>query len=237
MLVSVNARIKAALQPERQRWVSRLRRPAWMGTLRRLTPLSDNWGLERGTPVDRYYIDRFLMSRRSRINGRVIEVRDDRYAKRFGSADNTVDILDIDASNPNATIVTDLCSAECIPSETFDCFILTQTLHHIWDHQAAVNEVWRILRPGGSVLCTVPSVSRVAPRHASDDFWRYTPAACRALFSERFKEAAVAVETYGNALSAVAFLMGMAAEELTPDELDAADPYHPVLIAICAVKQ
>ena len=32
----------------------------WIGTLRRLTPLSQHWGADRGTPMDRYYVRRFL---------------------------------------------------------------------------------------------------------------------------------------------------------------------------------
>src|SRR5689334_3710614 len=31
-----------------------------LGDLRRLTPISRNWGFDRGQPVDRYYIENFL---------------------------------------------------------------------------------------------------------------------------------------------------------------------------------
>ena len=44
------------------------------------------------------------------------------------------------------------------------------------------------------------------------------------------------MRTDGNALAGAAFLLGMAAEELGPRRLDAADPAHPVLVTVRAVK-
>src|SRR5829696_9316780 len=67
----------------RQR-LQRLLRPAWLGTLRRITPLSRRWGADRGTPIDRWYIERFLEAHRGDIHGRVLEVKDAGYARRFG---------------------------------------------------------------------------------------------------------------------------------------------------------
>jgi hypothetical protein len=46
----------------------------------------------------------------------------------------------------------------------------------------------------------------------------------------------VSVAPYGNVLSAIAFLHGLAAEELRPEELDHHDPDYQVLIAVRAVK-
>src|SRR4029453_14668409 len=58
--------------PQRLR---RLVRPAWLGTLRRTRPLSNDFGYDRGTPVDRYYIERFLARHQSDVKGRVLEVK------------------------------------------------------------------------------------------------------------------------------------------------------------------
>src|SRR5947207_406343 len=63
----------------------RILRPARLGVLRRVEPLT-KWGAERGTPVDRYYIERFLERHRADIRGRVLEVRDSRYTDRFGTS-------------------------------------------------------------------------------------------------------------------------------------------------------
>jgi hypothetical protein len=115
--------------------------------------------------VDRYYIERFLDEERREIRGRVLEVLNREYTEQFGAGVDRSDVLDLDPANPAATIVADLAAAESIPSETFDCFILTQTLQFIFDVGAAVDHAHRVLRPGGTLLCTVPAVSRIGRRY------------------------------------------------------------------------
>jgi SAM-dependent methyltransferase len=214
----------------------RLRRPAWMGTLRRLEPLSEMWGFDRGLPIDRFYIERFLEEHRNDISGRVLEVRDDRYTTLFGRNVTARDILDVDASNRSATIIADLTAAGTIPDQTFDCFILTQTLQFIYDNGAAIQHAHRILRPGGVLLCTVPSISRISRTSEYDDFWRYTPSSCLRLFSSVFGEGKVSVSCFGNVLAEIAFLMGMATEELSERERDYNDVRYPVILGVRALK-
>jgi SAM-dependent methyltransferase len=220
----------------RQMW-QRLRRPAWLGTLRRVTPLSSEWGYERGTPVDRYYIEQFMNRHRGDIRGRVLEVRDSTYTDRFGTGVVQRDVLDLNPDNPRATLVADLTAADSIPDNLFDCFVLTQTLQFIYDVRAALGHIQRILRPGGVLLLTVPSVSRVAPRYGLEtDYWRFTAASCMALLEEAFGPGQAAVESYGNVLAGIAFLAGMAREELSARELAAHDPFFPLVIAARAIK-
>jgi SAM-dependent methyltransferase len=219
-----------------RRWLERLRRPAWLGTIRKTAPLSDHWGRDRGTPVDRYYIERFLADERSAIRGRVLEVMNADYTERFGADVARKDVLDIDPANEAATMVADLAAADSVPSDLFDCFILTQTLQYIYDVKAAVEHAHRILRPGGTLLCTVPSVSRIARLELESEYWRLTPAACSRLFGDVFAGGDVGVKAHGNVLTAVAFLVGMAAEELTRSELDHNDPFFPLLVTIRATK-
>lgn len=216
--------------------LQRLRHPAFLGTIRRTTPLSDHWGRDRGTPVDRYYIEHFLAGARNAIRGRVLEVMNTDYTRRFGAAVERSDVLDVDPANPLATIVSDLANADDIPSETFDCFILTQTLQYIYDIQSAVGNAHRILRPGGTLLCTVPTVSRIARRELQSEYWRFTAAACSRLFGDVFTGGVVDVRARGNVLSAVAFLVGMAREELSSRELDQDDPFFPVIVTVQARK-
>lgn len=237
-------RTRAAAAPTRAgdplRWrkrLARLRRPAWLGTIRRTSPLSDHWGRERGTPVDRYYIEAFLAAERHLVRGRVLEVMNADYTERFGTGVERSDVLDVDRANAAATIVADLAAAEEIPSETFDCFILTQTLQYVYDVRAAVEHAHRILRPGGTLLATVPAVSRVARQHLDAEYWRFTAAACSRLFGEVFEGGSVDVRARGNVLSAVAFLIGMAREELTSRELDVDDPFFPVVVTVRATKR
>jgi SAM-dependent methyltransferase len=222
---------------KRQRLLRRLIRPAWLGTLRRTTPLSEHWGYDRGTPVDRYYIECFLEAHRSDIHGHVLEIKDSTYTDRFGLNVARRDVLDIDPGNPHVTLVADLAAADSIPANTFDCFVLTQTLQFVSDLSAAIAHIHRVLRPGGVLLCTVPGVSRVERAYASTDYWRFTPAACSLLFNDVFGAEQVTICAYGNVLTAMAFLTGMAAEELSRRELATRAEYFPVTIATRAMKR
>ena len=158
------------------------------------------------------------------------------YTVRFGVGVETSDVLDIDPSNPSATIVADLAAADDVPSEAFDCFVLTQTLQYVYDLHAAVRHVHRILRPAGTVLCTVPTVSRIARGTLATEYWRLTALGCKRLFTDAFTGGTVDAHAHGNVLTAVAFLVGMAAEELSPRELDLADPFFPLLVTVRATK-
>lgn len=221
----------------RRERLQRLRRPAWLGTIRRTRPLSYHWGVERGTPIDRYYIDRFLLSNKDDISGRVLEVMDDRYTRRFGTRVARSDVLDVDETNEAATIHADLAARGALPADAFDCFVLTQTLQFVPQVDAAVESVRDSLSAGGVLLATVPVVSKI-DRNAgvAGDYWRFTYASSTRLFGSVFGKDNVEVSAHGNVLVSVAFLMGMAAEELKQHELDFFDEYFPLLITVRAVK-
>jgi hypothetical protein len=221
-----------------QKWLQRLLRPAWLGTLRRTTPLSDQWGFDRGTPIDRYYITHFLEKHRQDICGRVLEVQDSSYSYQYGHHVELYDVLDIDPTNPKATVIADLAAADAIPANTYDCFILTQTLHLIYDMPSAIRHAYRILRPGGVLLATLPALSRVSRGVGVEgDYWRCTVASCSTLFGEVFGVERVVVHSYGNVLGAIAFLTGLAYEELSRQELDVADPYFPLIVTVRGIKK
>src|SRR3954451_7688232 len=210
--------------PFRQR-LRRMTHPAWLGSIRRTTPLSPTWGHDRGTPIDRYYIEQFLDHNRQDIHGRVLEIKDSSYTDRFGAGVELSDVLDVDPSNPRATIVADLSRADQIPSDRYDCFVLTQTLQLIYDLNGAITHAARILRPGGVLLATLPGISRVERAYAEADYWRFTSASGAALFGAIFGPAQVSVRSYGNVLTAIAFLTGMAHEELSQPELETHDSH------------
>ncbi len=208
------------------------------GELHRVTPVSRHFGFDRGQPVDRYYIERFLAHRAGDIRGRVLEVGDDTYTRRFGGNQVSIrDVLHVKEGNPQATIVADLARADQVPSDAFDCLILTQTLHLLYDMPAAVRTIHRILKPGGVCLATVPGISQLEVGEWRDTwYWSLTERSARRLFEERFGAGAVEVASHGNVLAACAFLQGLASEELRPGELDHHDPSYPLLITIRAVK-
>ena len=209
-----------------------------LGDLKRTTPVARNWGYERGTPIDRHYIERFLEAHAADIRGAVLEVQEPDYTKRFGGDRVTrSDVIDLNASNPLATIVSDLRSAANIASDTYDCVILTQTLHVVDDMRAVIAECARILKPEGVLLVTLPCASRVCLEYGDEgDFWRVTEAGARKLFSESFPGDTLDVRARGNVLVNAAFLYGLACHELNAAEFDADDPYFPLLVTVRARK-
>jgi len=210
-----------------------------LGELRRTSPFSSTWGVDRGKPLDRHYIEGFLDRHRQDVRGWVLEVKDLGYTRMFG--DNRVtrsDVVDIDVKNEQATIHEDLARADSIPDDTYDAFILTQTLGLIFDAGAALRHACRILKPGGVLLCTVPAAGRISHEGsgADGDFWRFTEASIRRLFVEVFPVESFEITGFGNVLADSAFLYGLAAHELTPDELGIVDPALPLVYGIRAVK-
>lgn len=226
-------RLPAKSQPRRPR-VGRIR----FGDLRRLEPVSRHFGYDRGAPVDRYYIERFLGANADCIAGRVLEIGDDAYTRLFGG-DRVVrrDVLHVAAAHPGVTIVGDLTSASQVPSDAFDCVILTQTLHLIYEIQAAIKTVFRILKPGGWLLATVPGISQTSvDEWAATWHWSMTQLSLRKQLGECFPEGLVKVEAHGNVLVAISFLQGLSVTELRQEELDFRDEQYEMLITARAQK-
>ena len=208
-----------------------------LGSLKRTRPISRDYGWERGTPIDRFYIDRFLTQHTDDIRGRVLEIGDDEYTRRYGGDRVThSDVLHAAEGNPSATIVADLADAPQIADASFDCVICTQTLLLIYDVPKAVATIHRILEPGGTALITVPGVSRICREEADEwgDYWRFTSDSATRLFADEFGAQNTTTTAYGNVLTATAMLHGLAAEDLKPKQLDDHDRDFEVLIAVRA---
>lgn len=209
------------------------------GGLRRLAPVSDDWGFERGRPVDRYYIEAFLSRHARDVAGRTLEIDVDTYTRRFGGDRvRRSDVLSLTGEQPGTTLVGDLARGEELPSATFDCAIVTQTFQLIYDVRAAAETLHRMLRPGGVALLTVPGIAKTTGDREGrwGSQWSFTSLSARRLFEETFAGGSVEVTSYGNVLAAVAFLHGLAAEELTREELEHRDPAYEVVVAVRARK-
>lgn len=204
-----------------------------LGDLRRLTPLSREFGYDRGQPVDRYYIEAFLAASSNLVRGRVLEIGDRGYTERFGGDRVTrSDVLNVNPGKAVTTIVADLANGEGIPDDAFDCVILTQTLHLLYDLQSAIATLHRILKPGGTLLLTVPgTISQVATDEwGATWYWGFTALSLRRLLEEAFPAGSIEIVQHGNVLASIGFLQGMAAEEFSADELDHRDELYPLLI-------
>ena len=202
---------------------------------RSLQPLSKIYGYDRGKPIDRYYIEIFLRENKDWVKGVCLEITDTQYIKKYGGDRVTkADALDIDRANHNATIYGDLRKLDGVPSNKYDCLIITQTLVMIDDYEAAIKECKRILKPGGTMLVTLPCLSPVW--NIKNHHWRFTGASAKYVFGKYFAPENLEIKTFGNALSGQAFWVGMSQQDLSKEEIEYNDPYFPVIVSIKATK-
>jgi len=211
-----------------------------MGDLRRLSPISRSFGIDRGQSIARFYVERHLGRHRNDIAGAVLEIGDDRYTRLFG-ADRVTrsDVLNVVEGAPGTTIVADLTRADHLRSEQYDCIICTQTLQMIYETRAAVATLHRLLRPNGVLLVTSSGISPIGRREGVDDwgeYWFASAQAMRKLLSDHFSPANVEVDSYGNVLAAIAYLHGLSAQELDQPELAHVDPDYEVIVGARATR-
>jgi hypothetical protein len=215
------------------RRATRERRQVGLG---RAEPVSTQFGLDRGRPVDRFYIERFLEQNRQAIRGRVLEVQERTYIDWFGTGVEQADVLHAAPGNPDATIIGDLTTGEGIPPGAYDCIVLTQTLPFIWDVRAAIHGTRTALKPGGTLLATVPGISQISREDAREwgDWWRFTSGSAKRLFDEEYGPQNVEIGVHGNVVAACALLYGLAQEELTREELELRQDDYEVIVTIKA---
>jgi SAM-dependent methyltransferase len=202
-------------------------------------PLSRRFGADRGRPLDRVYIERFLAAHAGDVRGRVLEVHEPTYTQRFGGAQVTRgDVLDAAPDAPRATVRGDLSTGEGMPEGAFDCFICTQTLSLVPDVRAALEHARRTLAPGGVLLATVPGISHraVADDDGFPDHWRFTLPGLRNVAAEAFGAESVQLSAWGNVAVAAAFLYGLAEHEVDPALLVRDDPDFEVVLALRATR-
>lgn len=197
-------------------------------------PVSGFYGYDRGTPVDRRYIDLFLAANAHHIRGTVAEVKDDTYTRRFGADHVTSTIvIDFDPANPRANLVADLTEPGSLPASRFDCIVVTQTIQFLAEPAQALANCWQALTPGGALLLTAPTVGRLSLSAPERDYWRLTPPGFDHLLRCAWPGPST-ITSYGNLLACLAMLAGYATEDLPPDDLAEHDPAYPLLVCASA---
>jgi SAM-dependent methyltransferase len=208
-----------------------------LGDLCSARPIDANFGYGRGTPIDRYYIENFLQRCSADIRGRALEVGDASYCERFGTGITHQDVLHLSADNPSATIVGDLSKANVLPDGVFDCIVLTQTLHFIYEMRAALQQLFAALKPGGTALVTFPGITSIDRGESRARwYWSLTHQSAAHLFNDVFGQANFDIAVHGNVYAATTFLQGLALEEVDKAKLDIFDAAYPVIIAVRAVR-
>ncbi|SDA41618.1 Methyltransferase domain-containing protein [Butyrivibrio sp. INlla18] len=209
-----------------------------------LEPVSRVFGLDRGTPIDRYYIENYLEEASHEIidsgvkPSNIIEVGADSYSKKYFSStrneETHFDILDYAKGK-------DLTNTASLPKEKYDVFICTQTFNFIYDVKKAIEGAHYLLKPGGYLLATVAGTITPISRFDMDrwgHYWGFTELSIKKLLEDKFESENIKVSPFGNALSATAFVQGVSVEDLDEKNmLDAQDKDYPIVIGITARKE
>lgn len=224
------------LLPDHLKRILRSVRARWL--LTKADPASRNFGFDRGMPISRYYTEQFLEPYRSDITGRVLEIGVPIYAHRFGQQVTQCDVLDNVPENTKANITGDLVTGEGMPVEKYDCLIVTGVYLFTYNLQAAIINSMRALRPGGVLLATLPGIAQVFRTGGGTfgDYWRFTDSCAERLFGDVFGPQNVRVVSFGNVLTASAYLHGLATEEFTQAQLNRQDPDYQLCIGVHARK-
>ena len=202
------------------------------GDLKKTVPICQAFGLTRGTPVDRYYLSKFIAEIRPQIVGKILEIGGTPKDKDFYELNTgtSYQVLNLEAG-PGIDIVGDVHDSSIINSDSFDSIIIFNVLEHCYAPWIAVENIYKWLKPGGKCFAMVPSSIRI---HATPkDYWRPLPDAFAWIF-RNFSQQKLSV--YGNPTTVIASYHGIAVEELTSEELDAFHPDYPVATCIVAEK-
>lgn len=203
--------------------------------------VSRKMGCDRGTPIDRYYIEKYLNLNKNYITGNVMEIGDSMYTMKYGLNLETSYIFTADLeykSETSKVIYGDLQSGNGCEKEVVDCFILTQTLPFIYDIHSAAKNIVNMLRSGGTAILTVSGVSMISEYDNSrwGHFWGFTETSLRKLFEDISQDISIEITSMGNAKTASAFLYGLSVEDLEKADFDSQEDLVPLMIGALIKK-
>lgn len=205
-----------------------------------LGPVDDTYGMNRGTPIDRYYIEKFLKEHQALIKGTVMEVGDRQYTLRYGKEKvQSSIVLDALKNNLEDNIICgDFVTGKGIQKESIDCLICTQTLPFIYDIHAAARNIVHLLKRGGTALITVGGISQIISyeRAKFGHYWSFTDMSLRRLFEHLPDVKEIEVCTYGNVKTAASFLYGISYEEMKEEDLLCNDLDYQLIITAVVKK-
>ncbi len=198
-------------------------------------PVSRLFGVDRGTSLDRYWIEGYLAQHSSTKTGSAVEVGETTYLERF-FPNFTASHLEIADDGTHDCVVVDLNAGDPSIGPTFDLMIATQVYNFIYETRAAIRSTAALLKPGGVLIGSVAGITQIS-RHDAErwgHYFSFTVQSWERLLREAFAE--VSIESFGNVDTACAFLNGLAMEEIDRDGLNRHDPDYPVCICFKAVK-
>lgn len=187
-------------------------------------PLDRQYGMGRGVPIARYYINRYFERIAPRIHGTVLEFGAPTYSASLNCTSETISIDESD----RPTLLMDICDPAVaqLKGGSYDFIICTSVLHLVPDPRHAVDNMHDLLKPGGTLLLAEKAVSIVDPWLGAIDKWRFTPVGLRELLAHF---ADVDLEAFGNLYTMCAYLSGMAVGEVPAEKLNYHDPSYPII--------
>ena len=200
------------------------------GTMRRRFAICEWFGFSRGAPVDRYYLDRFVAEIRERVVGEVLEIGGRSANRELYGFPNVTRYQTLDMRpGPGVDIVGDAHDPAIHPPDSVDSIVAFNVLEHCEQPWKVVENMRLWLRRGGWAFCMVPNAQRI---HAMPrDYWRALPEAVQWMFRDFSTRE---IRQYGNPTTVIAAYLGIAAEELSRDELDEIHLDYPVATCISA---
>ncbi|MEA5625683.1 class I SAM-dependent methyltransferase [Nostoc sp. UHCC 0251] len=202
------------------------------GSFNRKNPICHACGFTRGTPIDRYYLSKFVEEIKDQVVGNVLEIGSvpkDREFYNFSDRPG-YRVLNLEAS-PGVDIVGDAHDQSLIEPESYDSIIIFNVLEHCYAPWQVAQNIHSWLKVGGKCFCLVPNAQRLHDRPA--DYWRPLPDGLSLLFKNFARHK---LYVYGNTKSVVAIFHGITVEEITKEDLDAFHPDYPVISCIVAEK-
>ncbi len=201
------------------------------GDFKRQQPFCPQFGNLRGSPVDRYYLEKFIQEIRSEVKGITLEIGGNEANQEQYKFTNVKFYLTMDLQGEDLDIVGDAHDPGAVDEASLDTVVLFNVLEHCERPWQVVDNIYRWLKPDGQVFCMVPNAQRV--HRVPQDYWRIFPDALDSLFA-RFPRRKLYV--YGNPLTTLAAYYGIAVEELSREELDYYHENYPVANCIHAQK-
>lgn len=206
-------------------YISILRSRGWF-------PIRGNMGNGIGKSMSRYYVEEFIQSHKSEISGDIVEIGRNVYRDTIPQENiNSYLCLDIE-EYPDVDIVADVQHMPQVHDEIFDSVICTQVLEHVPNPFLAINELYRVLRPGGTLFLTVPFLNNLHMK--PHDYWRFTEYSMRLLLNSF---ASVRTTSHGSTYYHILATMGLSSLEVDMSLKNAdSEMEFPIIISAIATK-
>lgn len=202
-----------------------------------LDPISRNFGGELGTPIDRFYIESFLEKNKHYIKGTVMEIGGDGYIRKYGE-NRVQEKIIIHVDGINGLHKANLETGEGLQENMVDCFICTQTLFCTFELKQVVENIYKLLKPDGVALITVPGLVQIATFSDEQwgDYWRFTKRSLERLFKQKFSSEKVDVHSYGNIKVVMAALYGISTEMMNNVDFKYSDNQYSIIVSAIVKK-